>query len=688
MRSEARLFTVAAIVFVLLVTGAGPASADVGIRGASFSGASAPTGEKPQSKLWFHDGSWWGSMFNSMTGDYEIHRLDNGQWRSTGTLIDERSSSGADVLADGDRLYIASAGSTATTATHGPRVLRFSYDAAARRYQLDPGFPVTVTSGGMEAVVLDRDTAGTLWITYTRNNTVQVAHSTTSDATWTAPYTLPASGATGLTSDDISSIVAYSGRIGVMWSNQSDSTMYFAYHRDGDGDRSWTQTIAARDPEIADDHINLKAIDGEAAGQVFAATKTSLNASGDPLILLLVLGTDGQWRRHTVARVVDSHTRPIVLIDQANRRVYVMMASPCCSGGTIYYKNASLSQIAFETGLGTAFMSSATDTRINNPASTKQVLTGASDLVAIAGDDTADRYWWNRLELGGAAPPDTTAPDTFIDSGPSGTVTATSAEFAFSSNETDATFECALDGAPWSSCTSPARYSGLATGQHTWQVRATDRAGNVDPSPAARTWTISSEARTLFADGFESGDFSRWTAVFTANGGSAVVQRDRVAAGTYAARLAATAESGSRAYLRQALGESVTELRARGTFTVEVEGVKRANVPIFRLYDPSGVRLLSLFRANQSRNRISISHSGGTHSTSGRLPLGAWGTFEVRATAAGAASEVSVRLDGTEIYRATSADLGTAGIASIQIGNDTGGQRFQLVVDEIVATTP
>jgi len=687
MHPRTSLLRLTAIALALLAVGAAPVAADVGTRGPSFSGASAPTGEKPQSKLWFHDGSWWASMFNPLTTDYEIYRLDSGEWRSTGTLLDERSTSGADVLADGSRLYVVSAGNNPTTASHGARILRFSYDAGARRYQLDSGFPVTVTSGGMASIVLDRDTTGTLWITYTRDSTVWVAHSTSSDATWTTPYALPSEGATGLGPAEISSVVAYSGRIGVMWSNQTDSTMYFAYHRDGDGDRSWTQTVAARDPEIADDHINLKAIDGDPAGQVFAATKTSLNASGDPLILLLVLGTDGQWRRHTVARVVDSHTRPIVLIDRANRRVYVMMASPCCSGGTIYYKDAPLGQIAFETGLGTAFMSSATDTRINNPASTKQVLTGASDLVAIAGDDSADRYWWNRLELG-AAPPDTTPPDTFIDSGPSGTVTATSAEFAFSSNETDARFECSLDGAPWSSCTSPATYSGLAAGQHTFQVRAIDRAGNVDQSPAARTWTISSQVRTLFADGFESGDFSRWSTVFTANGGSAVVQRDRVAAGAYAARLAATADSGSRAYLRKALGESVTELRLRGTFTVEVEGAKRANVPIFRLFDASGVRLLSLFRANRPPNRISVSHSGGTHSTSGRLALGAWATFEVRATAAGAASEVSVRLDGAEIYRATSADLGTAGIASIQIGNDTGAQRFRLVADEIVATAP
>src|SRR5919197_4394442 len=39
--------------------------ADTGTRDFSYSGASAPTGQKPQSKLWFNDGSWWGVLYNS-----------------------------------------------------------------------------------------------------------------------------------------------------------------------------------------------------------------------------------------------------------------------------------------------------------------------------------------------------------------------------------------------------------------------------------------------------------------------------------------------------------------------------------------------------------------------------------------------------------------------------------------------
>jgi myo-inositol-hexaphosphate 3-phosphohydrolase len=85
---------------------------------------------------------------------------------------------------------------------------------------------------------------------------------------------------------------------------------------------------------------------------------------------------------------------------------------------------------------------------------------------------------------------DTTAPDTMIDSGPSGTVNTTSAIFTFSSSEAGSTFECKLDGDPFGACTSPATYSGLAEGQHRLDVRATDSSQNTDPSPAFRSWTI------------------------------------------------------------------------------------------------------------------------------------------------------------------------------------------------------
>jgi PKD repeat protein len=96
-------------------------------------------------------------------------------------------------------------------------------------------------------------------------------------------------------------------------------------------------------------------------------------------------------------------------------------------------------------------------------------------------------------------PADSTAPDTTIDTGPSGTTSGTSATFTFSANEAS-TFECRLDAAAFAPCTSPATYSALAPTQHTFEVRAIDTAGNTDPTPAARTWTVTDVPDTIPPD--------------------------------------------------------------------------------------------------------------------------------------------------------------------------------------------
>ncbi len=69
------------------------------------------------------------------------------------------------------------------------------------------------------------------------------------------------------------------------------------------------------------------------------------------------------------------------------------------------------------------------------------------------------------------------------------------AEFWFRSDLADATFECSLDGALFSACTSPVEYTGLNVGEHHFEVRAVASDGTVDPWPANMTWTHPSSRR-------------------------------------------------------------------------------------------------------------------------------------------------------------------------------------------------
>jgi MYXO-CTERM domain-containing protein len=84
---------------------------------------------------------------------------------------------------------------------------------------------------------------------------------------------------------------------------------------------------------------------------------------------------------------------------------------------------------------------------------------------------------------------DLTAPETTLSVTPANPTRQTDATFAFSS-EAGATFECSLDGAAFTACTSALTYANLTEGNHTFRVRARDAAGNVDATPASHSWTI------------------------------------------------------------------------------------------------------------------------------------------------------------------------------------------------------
>ena len=91
-------------------------------------------------------------------------------------------------------------------------------------------------------------------------------------------------------------------------------------------------------------------------------------------------------------------------------------------------------------------------------------------------DETPAEYLWEV-----AVPP-----ETFINAKPDAVTTSTIANFTFTANELDATFECSLDNSAYTECEVPIDppYSGLGEGMHNFKVRAIDQMGNIDASPA------------------------------------------------------------------------------------------------------------------------------------------------------------------------------------------------------------
>ena len=89
---------------------------------------------------------------------------------------------------------------------------------------------------------------------------------------------------------------------------------------------------------------------------------------------------------------------------------------------------------------------------------------------------------------------DTAPPDTIIDSGPTGIFEGNKTNdstptFTFHSTKAG-TFECKVDAGAFAPCTSPFTTPFLPDGAHTFQVRAKDTVGNIDPTPATSSFVV------------------------------------------------------------------------------------------------------------------------------------------------------------------------------------------------------
>ncbi|HEU4572786.1 MAG TPA: hypothetical protein VFR93_08860, partial [Candidatus Limnocylindrales bacterium] len=423
---------------------------DIGTIDGSFAGTTDPTGSKRnESILWFNDGSWWASMWNPTLDEFHIFRLDvpTQRWIDTGTKLDTRADTHADALWDGTKLYVATHryAEDETNATSGyPSYLyRFSYSTATGTYTLDPGFPAQINNLRTETLVIDKDSTGTLWATWSKDSKIWVAHTLNgNDATWGTGYVLPLTDAQNLTIDDNSAVIAFGGnQVGVMWSNQSTGhdAMYFASHRDGDPDGTWSsERTAIQGPGSADDHMNLKVVATDSGGKVYAAIKTSFNDVGNgsqPLIMLAVRDpATANWTDYPISRVSECPNRVLVLIDEENRLIHAFYTAPgpptySCnsSGGEIETKVSSLDNIAFPVGVGTPVIRDNDSPYVHDVTSTKQNVSSATGIAILARNSQTKLYWHAYFPIapGGGTPPPTPSPTASPSASPSPSPSAT-----------------------------------------------------------------------------------------------------------------------------------------------------------------------------------------------------------------------------------------------------------------------
>ena len=107
---------------------------------------------------------------------------------------------------------------------------------------------------------------------------------------------------------------------------------------------------------------------------------------------------------------------------------------------------------------------------------------------AVNGVNGGHTTWVQGTLMVSTPPP----PAPTISAGPAnGSLTnQNSASFSFSDSQAGVSFLCKLDTGSFTACTSPASYSSLGNGSHTFTVEAKDPAGNISSGNPSRTWTV------------------------------------------------------------------------------------------------------------------------------------------------------------------------------------------------------
>jgi hypothetical protein len=409
-------------------------------------GSFRPASEKPQSKLWYTDGSWFAGMFLLTTtvplkSEFHIYRLDQAThaWDDTGTVIDTRDQTHGDYLWDegSQTLWVASASTPDPGVDDdATKIFRFSYNAGTNAYTPALGYPKSIPGtaslglfqGGSIAVTIARDSVGKLWAAWAKNSDVLYSISSDLGDTWSSPAKVPVQ-TNPIRPDsgdgDLAAVISFATNIGIMWSDHdalptpSDDGYYFA--RIGTGADptvagNWTleelpTLVPGLDPrEVADDHLNVKATSDGAVYMVGKTGKDTANCATNkqlPLIEAFRRTAAGVWSAHLVSTVGDCSTRPQLVLDEELGVAYVVTTSPN-GGGAIYLKSAPLSgpeALKFrgtaDTTIqrGTPFISSATETAIDDPTTMKQNVTSTTGIVVLANNISPKSYLHNEMPI-------------------------------------------------------------------------------------------------------------------------------------------------------------------------------------------------------------------------------------------------------------------------------------------------
>lgn len=391
-----RLRSVGAILLVVVALACGQASGASAApdpaqtyAGPSYSSqfTTAPTRAEDQSKLWFHDGSWFALMADPKGNVVRVGRLmPDHSWQPTPTVVNPSAGDVGDALQAGDVVHVVAHRSNGNLV-----YVRLTWDPASNNYRASAPVQVSgrVTQG---PATIAADASGRLWVGFATAATVLVFYSDDGGATWSQNNALFFA-STGVTAQ-ISRLIAFDDKVGIIYSDQPGNAFKFAWHRDGDIPTAWTRETVFPGQAAASSHVDIVRVPGP-PDTLVAIIKTArgdhTEPADSPMFQLLTRTPDGRWSASPISTVGDRLNEPVLQLDLATRSLYLFATAP----GGITAKRTSLSDLRFGPGPGETVVlnpSGAASGSLVGPSVSKDPADARSGIVVLA-SDTHDRIY-------------------------------------------------------------------------------------------------------------------------------------------------------------------------------------------------------------------------------------------------------------------------------------------------------
>jgi fibronectin type 3 domain-containing protein len=208
---------------------------------------------------------------------------------------------------------------------------------------------------------------------------------------------------------------------------------------------------------------------------------------------------------------------------------------------------------------------------------------------------------------------------------------------------------------------------------YTYKLKAKDGAGNLSDFSN----TANASTGDVFADDFETGNLSKWTAVNGLN-----VQQQLVQGGQWAARATSAGAGGSSAQVT--LDADVSGLYYRTRFYVAGQGANP--VSLLRFRTSANAAIASVLVGSNGMLSYRNDTTATTVATSQAVTQNAWHELVAHVVVNGGSSQVELWLDGATVTTQT-LTLGSTPIRRLELGDPSTTRVFDVAFDDVFVDT-